>query len=224
MSFPILISILFELLEKGRLTAPYLAQKYGVSTRTVYRYVDKLVPHLPLLVQRGRKGGIFLSDSYKLPFGYLRQEEYEATLQGLDLAYAASPEERFLSARRKLTAQAKEERKSAIYAQAEEILLLPDGEKNEDFERLRIIQESVKERRTLRILFEKKESAVEPHLFLYRRGEWFLFGFCHARRSFFPFPVANIQGVFQTKERFRPRKLPDFEATMSALKEISSPF
>ena len=67
MKFVILLDILFELLSKRKVTATFLSEKFNISTRTVYRYVDTLSLCIPLYVKQGREGGIYLSDSYKLP-------------------------------------------------------------------------------------------------------------------------------------------------------------
>ena len=42
MNTEILLDMLFEFLSKRRVTAHYLAEKYNVSERTVYRYVEAL--------------------------------------------------------------------------------------------------------------------------------------------------------------------------------------
>jgi len=76
MQFKILLDILFELLQKQKLTASYIARKHELSPRTVYRYVEKLSECVPLQVKRGRDGGIFLSECYKLPLNFMTETEY----------------------------------------------------------------------------------------------------------------------------------------------------
>ena len=41
MKFEILTDILFELLAKRKLTAKHIAERYGLSERTIYRYLAK---------------------------------------------------------------------------------------------------------------------------------------------------------------------------------------
>ena len=103
MKFAILIDILFDLLLKRKVTATELAQKHEISTRTVYRYIDLLSITVPVYVRRGRNGGICISDSYKLPMGFLTNEEYEAAISALSAMYSQLPEQRFLDAKRKLS-------------------------------------------------------------------------------------------------------------------------
>ncbi len=103
MRLDILLSMTFELLEKGKITARAFAERYALSIRSVYRYVKRLAPFLPLKIKQGRGGGIFLEEKYLLPVGFLNEEEYEGVQRALSLAYASEQREVFLSAKRKLS-------------------------------------------------------------------------------------------------------------------------
>ena len=105
MKFEILLSVLFELLAKRKVTASYLAKKHKISNRTVHRYVDILSLTVPIETARGRNGGIQIVTDYALPMGFMTEAEYTAALEALDLAYEQSGEEKFLAAKLKLTAQ-----------------------------------------------------------------------------------------------------------------------
>ncbi len=62
-----LFKILYYLLDKGRATAPELAEKFDVSVRTIYRDVDAISSAgIPIYVITGRKGGIKFLDGYVL--------------------------------------------------------------------------------------------------------------------------------------------------------------
>lgn len=53
-----LFKILYHLLDKGRATAPELAEKFEVSVRTVYRDIDALSgAGIPVYTETGRNGG-----------------------------------------------------------------------------------------------------------------------------------------------------------------------
>ncbi len=223
----ILLSITFELLRRRKITAEELAQKYNISPRTVYRYVRRLAPFLPLHIQRGRAGGICLSDSFKLPAGFLSDGEYEAAVKALTLAYSASPKEEFLAAKRKLTSVQKQARTTqAAWLSLGELLLLPSSNESErcrtEREILRLLQTGIAEKRRVRLLYGKifppsasdgatpslpLEYAVEPHFLTLQGTSWSLCGFCLTRREFMLFPVAQIHGVLLTEDSFRPRNL-----------------
>lgn len=109
MKFVILLDMFFELLAKKKVPAPYFAQKYDLSIRTVYRYVDRLSMVVPVYVKTGRHGGICIPETYKLPKGFFSKEDFAATLEALSLAYENSSDEKFLNAQRKLAAKMRSE-------------------------------------------------------------------------------------------------------------------
>lgn len=109
MKFKTVLDMLFELLQKRKVTATYFSKKYGISLRTVYRYVEELKSALPLEITRGRNGGICLPDQFKLPVNFMTNEEYLAAIEALEIAYAHYPEDRFLIAKEKLSAEYKPE-------------------------------------------------------------------------------------------------------------------
>lgn len=127
MRFSILLDILLELLSKRMLTAAYLAEKYGISARTVYRYIDILSTAVPVCVRSGRNGGVFISDCYKLPVNFMTEAEYEAAIEALGAMYSQLPEERFLAAKRKLSAQIKTEARELTLAGSSGTILVDSG-------------------------------------------------------------------------------------------------
>ncbi len=214
----ILLSIFFDLLQERKTTAPQLADKYGVSTRTVYRYVATLSKFTPLHIQRGRQGGIFLSDSYRLPVDFLSEEEYEGVITALQRAYSDRPDETYLTAKRKISAAKKElNARPLVRLEAGDILALPSGDDGLA-EKLRYAQAALKEKKLLRLLVdegERRDYAVEPHLLLLKGSEWYLYAFSYLHRGFYPFPFSKIYGISKTNERFRPRKFNAEEVILS---------
>ena len=64
------------LLDKGRATAPELAEKFEVSVRTIYRDVDAISSAgIPIYVTTGRNGGIQFLDDYVLNKSFFSDSE-----------------------------------------------------------------------------------------------------------------------------------------------------
>ncbi len=214
MKFSILLEMVFDLLAKRKVTATYFAEKFNLSVRTVYRYVDDLtLAGLPIQVLRGREGGIYISDSYKLPKGFMTKEEYEAAINALEIMYAQLPEERFLDAKRKLSAQVKAEvRDFSLSSEIGSILVDGGtwGDSGTFADKLHVFEEAIKEKLALDVEYqsregEKTQRRIEPHVLVYKQGVWYLYAFCHKQRAFRLFRVGRILSTVRTEEHFIKR-------------------
>lgn len=215
MKFSILLDILFDLLIKRKATAPYFAEKHGISVRTVYRYIDLLSITVPVYVKRGRDGGICISDSYKLPVGFMTKEEYDAAIESLTAMYAQLPQERFLSAMRKLSAQMKTEARELSLSGDIGTILVDGGtwgDTRSFSERLRLAEECIQSRTVLEIEYhartgEKTQRKIEPHVLVYKQSVWYLYAFCHEQRAFRLFRLGRIFSAVKTEENFTRREV-----------------
>ena len=81
----VVLGILFTVQTK-KTKAKDLAEKFEVSTRTVYRYIDILCgAGVPILSQTGASGGFYIADFYKVREFFLTREEKQYLL---DLLFA----------------------------------------------------------------------------------------------------------------------------------------
>lgn len=209
MKLSILTDIFFHILQERKLTATELSEKYGFSARTAYRYIDVLAQTLPLQIKRGRNGGAYLSACYTLPADFLTSSEYEAAIEVLTQAYRQTADERFLSAKRKLSAQDKaDKRRAALVGEVGDILIC-DSENNALSQTLITLQECILERSVLliRTKTEEKtvEKTVEPHALIFDGKAWRLYAFFHEERAFQTLFIADMVGVFRTESTFRKR-------------------
>lgn len=71
-----LFKILYYLLDKGHATAPELADKLEVSTRTIYRDVEALSSAgIPIYAEPGRNGGLYVLHDFMLDRTLLSENE-----------------------------------------------------------------------------------------------------------------------------------------------------
>ena len=213
MKFTILVEMLFDLLSKRKVTARYFAEKYEISERTVYRYLDCLSLSVPVYVKRGREGGICISDSYKLPAGFMTKEEYEAAIEALELAYSQLPQERFLAAERKLSARAKTEARDLALSGEIGTILVDGGTWGDTrafSDKLHLFEACIKEREILEIEYhsrtgEKTQRRIEPHVLVFKQGVWYVYAFCHKQRAFRLFRLGRVFSALRTEEKFQKR-------------------
>ncbi|MCL1878596.1 MAG: HTH domain-containing protein, partial [Defluviitaleaceae bacterium] len=79
-----LFEIVYILLNKESVTAKELAEKFNVSTRTIYRDVDNLsLAGIPVYTEKGKGGGIFLLPDFVLNKSILSEREQSEILTAL---------------------------------------------------------------------------------------------------------------------------------------------
>lgn len=89
-----LFEIVYILLQKERCTAKELAERFEVSTRTIYRDLDTLsAAGIPLYTNKGSHGGIFLMEDYTLNRSMLSDEEQQHLLSALQSYHIANHED-----------------------------------------------------------------------------------------------------------------------------------
>ena len=71
-----LFRILYYILEKGRVTAKELSEKFEVSIRTIYRDIDSLSSAgIPIYALQGKGGGIEIAEEFVLSKSLLSEDE-----------------------------------------------------------------------------------------------------------------------------------------------------
>ena len=73
-----LLGIIYILLKKGTVTAGELAERFEVSTRTIYRDMENLsMAGIPVYTSKGKNGGISLTEQFVLDKLMVSDEEQQ---------------------------------------------------------------------------------------------------------------------------------------------------
>lgn len=208
MKYQVMMGILFTLLKNRRATAQELASRFDISPRSVYRYIEEMtVAGIPIDVARGQYGGIYISDAYKLPRGFLTRTEYERAVAAMRAMDSEWQDEALASAIRKLTSQMKSERQDE--AVTGEILVDSGtwGKESRFSDKLLLLERAVKAREALEIDYVDRgggrtHRVILPHLLVYKQNIWYIFAFCRKRDAFRLFKVGRIRTAFSTGETF----------------------
>ncbi len=80
-----MLEMIYLLLEKRHSTARELADKFNVSTKTIYRDVEDLIKAgVPIYMQKGVNGGIVLNEKYAINKTKLTASETESLIKALE--------------------------------------------------------------------------------------------------------------------------------------------
>ena len=204
-----LLGILTVLLQKDKVTAPYLAEKFEVNRRTIGRDIDTLcMAGIPIVTQQGAGGGISIAEGFKLDKSVLTSSELleiTAALRGMGSVSDQSRIERTLD---KLGANS-----DAVISLSEPVIIdLASYYKNDLTEKVETIKESILDRHIIEFdyYYDKGESHrhIEPYLVIFQWASWYVFGFCLERDDWRMFKLNRLWNLTKCKERFILRDLP----------------
>lgn len=205
-----LLGILTTLLKNDKVTAPYLAEKFEVSRRTINRDIEALCQAgIPVITQQGSGGGIFIAEGYKLDKSLLTSDELSgiiAALKGIGTVMDKSYLEKTMD---KLSAQ-----KEATGSLHEPVIIdLASHYKGSLTEKIQLIKTAVRDTRLVEFdyYYEKgmTHRRLEPYLVVYQWTSWYLFGYCPEKKDWRLFKLMRLWDLSLCEETFVPREIPE---------------
>ena len=197
-----LFRILYYVLEKGKVTANELSEKFEVSVRTIYRDIDVISSAgIPIYATQGKGGGIEIADDFVLKKSLLSEKEQEQilvalkSLEGINKQY----ENELLT---KLSAFFKIKNTNWI-----EVDFTNWQKDNEYDELFNDIKSAIINKNIIRFTYfssnEKETSReVKPIRLLFKGWDWYVYTFCLLRNEFRYFKLSRIRDLKILDENF----------------------
>lgn len=213
MKFQAMLKILFTLLKKKKTSAAELASACGVSERSIHRYLEELiVSGVPIDIIRGRNGGIFLPDTYKLPENFFTKEEYSAAINALGALYEQLHDDAVADALNKLLSQQKSDSRNLTLSGRIVVDSGTWGDAYDFSEKLKVMEEAAENDECLDLLYidrngNESRRVIEPHLLVYKQNIWYVYAWCRKRLDFRLFKVGRIRSARKTGEIFARREI-----------------
>ena len=200
MKYKVLINILIMLLARKTVTAKEIADRFEISKRTVYRYIDELsFAGVPVYVTRGPYGGFHIADSYKLPNLFFTEAELNTLTSLLNSLKDQLGDATELNALfDKLSASKKDEKTINITTSS----FIIDGTgwtSDKTFsKKLAVVTKAVENCELLNISYrdstgEQTVRDIEPHVMALKNGVWYVYAYCRLRQDFRLFKISRIE-------------------------------
>ncbi len=198
-----LFEITTVLLNKEKVTAQELAERFGVSTRTIYRDVEVLsAAGIPVYMNKGAGGGIRLLENYALKRTLISERESATLLMAIKTLQAtAYPElDKLLE---KLGALF---RKSAA-SDWVEVDFTPWGSSPHDQNKFGEIKRAILDCNLIRFDYvngegRKSNRLVEPAKLIFKSNAWYLGAYCRQQQQQRTFKIARIKNLEVLTETF----------------------
>ena len=197
-----LFRILYYILEKGKVTASELADKFEVSVRTIYRDIDSISSAgIPIYALQGKGGGIEIAEDFVLSKSLLSENEKQqimSALQGLDNT-TIQRENELLT---KLSALFKMKNTSWIEVD------FNNWQNNKMYEKtFEDIKSAILSKNIISFTYfssneKETDRSVKPVRLLFKGQDWYLYALCLLRNDFRYFKLSRIKNLEIQTEKF----------------------
>lgn len=210
-----LIGILAILLQQEKVTAPYLAEKFEVSRRTINRDIEAICQAgIPIVTTRGQNGGISIMEGYRIDRTLLTSSDMQAILAGLQSLDTISGTNRYQQLMEKLSVG-----NSDVLTSNNHIIIdLSTWKKSSLTPKIELIQKAISNCSRISFLYfsPKGESRriIEPYRLIFKWSSWYVWGYCLEKSAFRLFKLNRILNLQFTSKTFKPEtiSLPDFSS------------
>ncbi|MBU5428277.1 YafY family transcriptional regulator [Tissierella pigra] len=204
-----LLGILTILLQNDRVTAPYLAEKFEVTRRTIGRDIDTLCQSgIPIITYQGSGGGISIAEGFKIDKSILTADELLGIIAGLKGLGSVSDRCYIEKTLNKLSAN-----KDMILSLREPIVIdLASHYKGSLTEKIELIKQAIHDHRLIEFdyYYEKgiTHRCIEPYFIIFQWTAWYIFGFCQERKDWRLFKMMRLWDLHICDETYIPREIP----------------
>ena len=190
-----LFRIVYYLLDKGKSTAPELAEKFEVSVRTIYRDIDIISGMgIPIYAAQGKGGGIMLLDNFVLDKSLLSGQEKEQILMALQgiMATEQSNSDQLLIKLGSLF-----QSKTTNWIEVDFSNWVKNNPSQDIFN---LVKSAIFSHNVISFQYfgsnrESTQRRVEPLRLVFKSKDWYLYGFCLIRNDYRFFKLTRIRNV-----------------------------
>ena len=201
-----LIGIITILQQNKKVTAPYLAEKFEVSRRTINRDIEDICrAGIPIVTTQGSNGGVSLMEGFAFDTTVFTQQELAAIFTGLKTLDSVSRSPRLELLAEKLGGN------PAVSLTDHMLIDLASFYKDDLADKIDRIRQAIGERHCISFhyYYNKGEAdkLVEPYLIVFKWSDWYVFGFCRERQDFRLYKLRRLWQLEITEDTYEDRSI-----------------
>lgn len=206
-----LIGILSILLQKDKVTAAELAEKFEVSRRTIIRDIEDInMAGIPIVTSQGNGGGISIMEGFRIDRTLLSSDEMKAIMTGLNSLDSISGSNRYKQLMNKLSADSDH----LVNADNHIIIDLSMWDKSAVSEKIELIKSAMEKREKIAFTYlapnGESERTIEPYHLIFQWSSWYVWGYCCSRNDYRMFKLTRMTDLRKIGEKCEPRTVPPY--------------
>lgn len=203
------IGILSILLQKETVTAPYLAEQFEVSRRTINRDIEDLCKAgIPIMTRQGINGGISIMENYKMDRTLFTSAEMRDIIAGIRSLDSVNGTNRYGKLMEKLSVDS-----SDFMVGNQSVLIdLSSWYKDALASKIELIRAAIDGSRELEFVYYspkgESERCIESYYLIFRWSSWYVWGWCRMREDFRLFKLNCMEQIKVSERTFTKRQAP----------------
>ena len=223
-----MLTIIVMLLNRSRISAKELAEKFEISVRTVYRDIDAInMAGIPIISYPGNNGGFGIMENYKLDHQLLTLNNMCSMLSALKGINSTLEDVELESSIEKLRNLIPQDKTHHVDLHMEQIIIdLPWRYTSKQKQRIKIIHNAITKSQLITITYrnyasETSTRQVEPMSLVFKGYTWYLFAYCNLKTDFRVFRISRIIDLQVEDELFKRREKSYHEIEQASMKQVS---
>lgn len=209
-----MLTIIVMLLNRKRITATELADKFEVSVRTIYRDVETInLAGIPIISHSGNTGGFSIYEDYKLNNQVLPLNNLSSLISVLKDVNTTLDDIELDSSIEKLQNIVPKNKTEDLNLHLEQLIidLHPYGDSPNQKEIVKTIRHAIKQTKLLTIDYRNynniaSKREIEPMSLVFKNYTWYLFAYCLLKEDFRLFRVSRINDCTLENQSFERRQ------------------
>ena len=224
-----MLGITVMLLNKDRVSAREIAEKYEVSVRTIYRDIEAInMAGIPVVAHSGINGGFGIMKNFKLDRQLLTFQDMLSILSALKGINTTLEDRDLDTAIEKITNLVPREKTPELqqYLQHVSVDIQPWGYRERQKKYVKVIHNAIVDLKLIEFTYNNSKGEivkriVEPMTLLFKGYAWYLFAYCRLKNDYRLFRLSRIKNLELTDTTFK-RKNVTYEEHSSSSFDRSS--
>ena len=214
-----LLAMTVLLLNRGRVSAKELADRFEVSTKTIYRDMETLnQAGIPITAYQGTAGGFEVMEQYTIARHFLTLKEISTIVAAVKGISSAVDDSLFAALLEKVQALlSKADRMHTGRHKPGMIFdFNPWGQGPVARDKVNMLRQAIEETHKVEIHYlnmngDESKRIVEPSALILKGNVWYLHAYCNLRNEFRMFRLSRIHELKGLPDYYEPRETPSLE-------------